>query len=115
MKEMKASEEVPVPRSGVAKASDSLIALIRGARKRDAASMLGVVKSDKSTDFVPSDPKPKGKAVLMMPSPWGNPQEFRPVNTGSSQQKDPSTNEREMKAKGLEEVIPRSKMTKSKK
>ncbi len=107
MEEMKASEEVPVPRSGVAKASDSLIALIRGTRK-GAASMLGVTKSDKSTDFVPSDPKPKGKAVLMMPRPWGNTQEFRPVNESSSQEKDPSTNESEMKAKGLEEVIPRS-------
>ena len=62
MEEMKASEEVPAPRSGVAKASDSLIALIRGARKKDAASMLGVVKSNKTTDFVPSDPKPKGNS-----------------------------------------------------
>jgi hypothetical protein len=68
MEEMKTSEEVPTPRSGVAKASDALIALVRGARK-GATSMLGVVKSDLSTDFVPSDTKPKERAVLMMPRP----------------------------------------------
>ena len=31
--------------------------------------MLGVAQSDQETDFVPSVPKPKMKAVLMMPRP----------------------------------------------
>ena len=61
MEEMKASEEVPAPRTGVAQASDALIALIRGARKRGAASMLGVAKSGQETDFVPSEPNPRGR------------------------------------------------------
>ena len=108
MEEMKASEEVPAPRSGVAQASDALIALVRGARKRGAASMLGVVKSDQATDFVPSDPKPKGKAVLMMSRPWGKTQEFRPMNTSSSQRKDPSTKDGEGKANSIGKDIPRS-------
>ena len=58
MEEMKASEEVPAPRTGVAQASDALIA---GARKRGAASMLGVAKSGQETDFVPSEPNPRGR------------------------------------------------------
>ena len=61
MEEMKASEGVPAPRTGVAQASDALIALIRGARKRGAASMLGVAKSGQETDFVPSEPNPRGR------------------------------------------------------
>ena len=68
IEELKASDEVPVPRSGVAQAFETLLALVRGARKKGAASMLGVVPSKGATDFVPSDPKPKGKAVLMMPT-----------------------------------------------
>ena len=52
IEEMKASEEVPTPRTGVAQASDALIALIRGARKRGAASMISIAKSDQKTDFV---------------------------------------------------------------
>jgi hypothetical protein len=72
MEEMKASDDkVPAERSGVAQASKTLLAFVRGARKKGAASMLGVVSSGKTTDFVTSDPKPKGKAVLMMPRPWG--------------------------------------------
>jgi hypothetical protein len=108
IEEMKALEEVPAPRSGVAKASDALIALVRGARQKNAASMLGVVKSGQTTDFVPSDPKPKGKAVLMMPRHWGNAQEFRPVNASSSQGKDPSTKDSEKKSNSLDDVIPPS-------
>ena len=41
IEELKESEEVP--RSNVAQASETLLALVRGARKKGAASMLGVV------------------------------------------------------------------------
>jgi hypothetical protein len=108
MEEIKASEEVPAPRSGVAQASDALIALVRSARKRGAASMLGVAKLDQETDFVPSDPKPKGMAVLMMPRPWGKTQEFRPVNTSASRRKDPSGKESGEETNNVEENIPRA-------
>ena len=101
---MKASEEVPAPCSGVAQASDALIALVRGAKKRGAASMLGVAKADHTTDFVPSDPKPKGKAVLMMPRPWGKAQEFRPRNTSSSSQ-DPTTSDEDMNSNSIGNII----------
>ncbi len=77
--------------------------------------MLGVAKSDQETDFVPSDPKPMGKAVLMMLRPWGNTHEFRPVNTSSSQRKDPSTNDGEGKANSIKEDMPRRENDKVKK
>ena len=102
MGEIKGSEEVPAPRSGVAQASDALIALVRGARKRGAASMLGVAKSDQETDFVPSGPKPKGKAVLMMPRPWKNGQDFRPINASAPRRKDPSGKESVAETKSIE-------------
>ena len=105
MSEIKGSEEVPAPRSGVAQASDALIALVRGARKRGAASMLGVAKSDQETDFVPSDPKPKVKAVLMMPRPWNNGQDFRPINASTPRRKDPSGKESVAETKSIEENI----------
>ncbi len=101
IEEMKASEEVPAPRSGVAQASETLLALVRGVRKKGAASMLGVVPSDNTTDFVPSDPKPKGKAVLMMPRPWKNTQDYRPVNESASRRKDPSTKDSDGKEKSI--------------
>ena len=85
--------------------SDALIALVKGARKRGAASMLGVVQSDQATDFVPSDPKPKGKAVLMMPRPWKNGQDFRPVNTSASRRKDPPEKESGEETKSIEGQI----------
>ena len=69
--------------------------------------MLGVAKSDQITDFVPSDPKPKGKAVLMMPKPWGNVQEFRPMNTSSSSRPGPSTKDGERKANSIEKDMNR--------
>ena len=105
---MKASEEVPAPRSNVAQASETLLALVRGARKKGAASMLGVVPSKDTTDFVPSNPKPKGKAVLMMPRPWMTSQEFRPVNASASRRKDPSRKERGEETNNIEEDIPRT-------
>jgi hypothetical protein len=108
IEEMKASEDVPAKRSNVAQASETLLALVRGARKKGAASMLGVVSSNKSTDFVASDPKPKGKAVLMMPRPWKNTQEFRPVNTSASRRKDPSTKESGEETQSIEEDVPRT-------
>ncbi len=109
IEELKASEEVPAPRSNVAQASEKLLALVRGARKKGAASMLGVVPSKRATDFVPSDPKPKGKAVLMMPRHCGNAQEFRPVNASSSQRKDPSGKESGEETKSIEEDMPLTK------
>ena len=104
IEEMKASEEVPTPRSNVAQASDALIALVRGTKRKSAASMLGVTKADHTKDFVPSDPKPKGKAVLMMPRPWGKAQEFRPRNTSSSSQ-DPTTSDEEMNSNSIGNII----------
>ena len=109
IEEMKASEEVPAPRTGVAQASDALIALIRGARKRGAASMISIAKSDQETDFVPSDPKSKGKAVLMMPRPFKDAREFRPMNASSSRRKDPSANNSDEETKSIEDDIPRNK------
>ncbi len=76
--------------------------------------MLGVVLSDDATDFVPSDPKPKGKAVLMMPRPWMNAQEFRPMNTSASRRKDPSAKESGEETKSIEEDMLSTKNTKSK-
>ena len=108
IEEMKASEEVPTPRSNVAQASDALIALVRGTKRKSAASMLGVTKADHTKDFVPSDPKPKGKAVLMMPRPWGKAQEFRPRNTSSSSQdpsQDPTTSDEEMNSNSIGNII----------
>ena len=93
------------PSPGVAQASDTLIALVRGARKKGAASMLGVAKSDQETDFVPSDPKPKVKAVLMMPRPWMNGQDFRPINASAPRRKDPSGKESVAETKSIEENI----------
>ena len=110
IEEMKASEEVPAPRSGVAQASETLLALVRGARKKGAASMLGAVTSSNSTDFVPSDPKPKGKAVLMMPRPWKNPQDYRPVREGSMRRKDPSGKESGEELNNVEVDIPRTEI-----
>jgi hypothetical protein len=106
MEELKASNEVPAPRSGVAQASETLLALVRGGRKKGAASMFGVVPSRDSTDFVPSDPKPKGRAVLMMPRPWKTSQEFRPVN--ASRGKDRSAKESGEEPNNVEEDIPRT-------
>ena len=84
------------------KRSDALIALVRGARTRGATIILGVVKSDLSTDFVPSDPKPKGKAViLMMLRPWKNTQDYRPVNESALRRKDPSTKDSDGKEKSI--------------
>jgi hypothetical protein len=105
IEEMKASEEVPVPRSSVAQASETLLALVRGARQKGATNMLGVVLPDNATDFVPSDPKPKGKAVLMMPRPWMNAQELRPVNRDVSQRKDPSAKDSDEASSCIEKDI----------
>ena len=60
-------------------ASNTLLALVRGERKRGTASMLSVDLKKDSTDFVPSRKKPVGETVLMIPRPWSKAQEFRPV------------------------------------
>ena len=109
IEEMKGSEEVPAPRSGVAQASETLLALVRGARKKGAASMLGAASTNDATDFVPSDPKPKGKAVLMMPRPRKTSPEFRPVNTSASRRKDPSGKGSRKEPNNVEVDIHRSK------
>jgi hypothetical protein len=54
IEEMKGAEQGPAEQSGVAQASETLLALVRGAKKRGAASMLGVVLQNTATDFVPS-------------------------------------------------------------
>jgi hypothetical protein len=115
IEELKASDAVPAPRSGVSQASETLLALVRGERKKGAASMLGVVPSQNATDFVPSDPKPKGKAVLMMPRPWLSPQEYRPVNTRVPRRKDRSAKESGEEPINVEEDIPRTENDKVKK
>ena len=60
---------------------------------------------DQETDFVPSDPKPKVKAVLMMPRPWMNGQDFRPINASAPRRKDPSGKESVAETKSIEENI----------
>ena len=55
----------------------------------------------------PLGTKPKGKAVLMMPRPWGNAQEFRPRSTSSSQREDPSAKDEKGKANSIRKDIPR--------
>jgi hypothetical protein len=70
--------------------------------------MLGVVPTNNTTDFVPSDSRPKGETVLMMPRPWKNGQDFRPVNTSTPRRKDPSAKESGEETKSIEGDIPRT-------
>ena len=77
--------EAEKPRgSKTEKASETLLALVRGEKKRKAASMISVDLKIGETDFVPSNLEPKGMAVLMIPRQWKKAQEFRPVNRSSA-------------------------------
>ena len=83
--------------------------------------MLGVVPTNNTTDFVPSDSRPKGETVLMMPRPWKNGQDFRPVNARALRRKDPSGKESGKETKSIEEdmmltkndEVEKEKMTKT--
>ena len=75
MEEIKGREiEAEKPKGNRAeKASETLLALVRGEKKRKAASMINVINVDLKkdpTDFVPSNPEPKSTAVLMIPGQW---------------------------------------------
>ena len=89
MEEIKGGEvEAERPKGNRAeKASETLLALVRGEKNKRTASMINVINVDLKkdpTDFVPSNPEPKGVAVLMIPGQWTNAQEFRPVNRSSA-------------------------------
>ena len=89
MEEIKSGEvEAEKPKGNRAeKASETLLALVRGEKNKRAASMINVINVDLKkdpTDFVPSNPEPKGMAVLMIPGQWTSAQEFRPVNRSSA-------------------------------
>ncbi len=79
--------------SSVEQAPETLLALVRGEKKRGASSMISVDLKNTATDFVPSNPKPKGKSVLMIPRQWTKAQEFRPVNRRLTREKDTSSKE----------------------
>jgi hypothetical protein len=66
-------------------ASETLLALVRGARKGLATSMLTVEKEKSKTDFVPSRGVPKVAAALMIPGQVTSARDYRPVNRGSSE------------------------------
>jgi hypothetical protein len=77
--------------SNVEQASETLLALVRGEKKRNAASiMISIDLKKKKTDFVPSNPEPKGKSVLMIPGQISKAQELRPVKRKSTREKDTS-------------------------
>ena len=89
MEEIKGGDfEAEKPKGNRAeKASETLLTLVRGEKKRKAASMINVINVDLKkdpTDFVPSNPEPKSAAVLMIPGQWTRAQEFRPVNRSSA-------------------------------
>ncbi len=70
MEEMKLKGDTAKPKESKAEqASNSLLALVRGERKRGAASMLGVDLKKDATGFVPSRLKPAVETVLMIPRP----------------------------------------------
>ena len=66
------------------KASETLLALVRGEKRRKTASMINVDLKKDQTDFLPSNPEPRSAAVLMIPGQWKSAQEFRPVNRSSA-------------------------------
>jgi hypothetical protein len=91
---MKGEGETAKPKGSKAEqASNALLALVRGDRKRGIASMLSVDLKKDSTDFVPSRTKPTGETVLMIPRPWSKAQEFRPVRGSSVEDKGTSNKE----------------------
>ena len=80
MGEIKGKGDTAKPKESKAEqASNSLLALVRGERKRSAASMLGVDLKKDLTDFVPSRNEPAVETVLMIPRPCTKAREFRPV------------------------------------
>ena len=89
MEEIKSGEvEAEKPKGNRAeKASETLLALVRGEKNKRAASMINVINVDLKkdpTDFVPSNPEPKSTAVLMIPGQRTSAREFRPVNWSSA-------------------------------
>jgi hypothetical protein len=74
-------------------ASNTLLALVRGEKKRDTTSMLGVDLKNGATEFVPSRTKPAVETVLMIPRPWTKAQEFRPERGNSVDHKGASNKE----------------------
>ena len=97
------------------KASETLLALVRGEKKRKAASMINVDLKKESTDFVPSNPGPKSTAVLMIPEQWTSAQEFRPVNRSSARGNNTLESESGEASSNMEKILHSPKMTKSKK
>jgi hypothetical protein len=92
MEGIKGDEKEPAKAKGskVEQASETLLALVRGEKKRKAASMISVDLKNGEKNFVPSNPEPKEKSVLMIPRQWSKAQEFRPVNRKATQEKDTS-------------------------
>ncbi len=68
IEEMKSEGDTAKPKGSKAEqASNTLLALVRGERKRGAASMLGVDLKKDATEFVPSRAKPAVETVLTIP------------------------------------------------
>ncbi len=67
---MKGEGEKAKPKGSKAEqASNTLLALVRGEKKRGTASMLGVDLKKNATEYVPSRKMPDGETVLMIPRP----------------------------------------------
>ena len=107
---MKGEGETAKPKGSKAElASNALLTLVRGARKRGTASMLSVDLKKDSTDFVPSRKKPEDKSVLMIPRPWSKAQEFRPVRRSSAEDKGASNKESGFVSSNVEKVMSQTK------
>ena len=113
--EPKGAKDTAKPKESKAEqASNSLLALVRGERKRGAASMLGVDLKKDSTEFVPSRNEPAVETVLMIPRPWTNAQEFRPVRGNSVDDKSVSNKESGNVSSNMEQNMSLTKKKKNK-
>jgi hypothetical protein len=109
IEEMKGEGEIAKPKgSKVEQASNTLLALVRGEKKRGTASMLSVDLKIDSTDFVPSRKKTEGGTVLMIPRPWSKAQEFRPVRGSSAEDKGASNKESGFVSSQVEKDMPQT-------
>jgi hypothetical protein len=86
-------------------ASNTLLALVRGEKKRGTASMLSVDLKKDSTEYVPSRKMPEGETILMIPRPWSKAQEFRPVRGRSVEEKGASNKESGFVASNIGNVM----------
>ncbi len=104
---MKGDKKEPAKHRGsnAEQASETLLALVRGERKKSASSMISVDLNNSATDFVPSGPKPKGRSVLMIPRQGMSAEEFRPVNRRSTREKEASSKQSGVESNDVKKVI----------